>query len=237
MKLIYLNCILNKACAEITTAHKKSDITKYLTWETEDASQSSDAQCSSDRKFRIECLYIKDKSAAQLLSYSDSNLIVISAALVLIWLQKISRYLNSENWSVKWVLHHSYENCKMNRFASKLFRENWSLLKHQTDKSDKKWSVLEQLWAIVIITKQLYQNHVWAVIRDIFQSSTSSQKWTKSHLIITEWDIDWDRVTADEMHTEVSITAVTVHLFTNFNSFCKIRKWFLTDTLIKFSSA
>ena len=101
LRLICLNCILNKACAEVTTAYRKSDITKYLIWETEDASQSSDAQCSSDRKFRIECSYIEDESAAQFLSYSDFNLIVISAAFILIWLQKISRYLNSENQSVK----------------------------------------------------------------------------------------------------------------------------------------
>ena len=125
----------------------------------------------------------------------------------------------------------------MNEFISKLFRKNWSLLKHQTDESDIKWSVLEQLQAIVIITKQSYQNHVWAVIRDVFQSFTLFWKWTKPCLIITEWDIDWDRVTADEMHTEISITVITVHLFTNFNSFCKTRKWFLIDTLFKFSSA
>ena len=74
-------------------------------------------------------------------------------------------------------------------------------------------------------------------MRDVFQSFTSLWKWTKSHSIITEWDIDWDRVTADEMHTEVSITVITVHLFINFNSFCKIRKWFLTDTLFEFFSA
>ena len=64
LRLICLNCILNEACAEVTTAHRKSDITKHLIWETEDASQSSDAQCSSDRKFRIECSCIKDESAA-----------------------------------------------------------------------------------------------------------------------------------------------------------------------------
>ena len=63
MRLICLNCILNKAYAEVITAHKKSDIIKYLIWETEDASQLSDAQCSSDRKFRIKCLYIEDESA------------------------------------------------------------------------------------------------------------------------------------------------------------------------------
>ena len=125
----------------------------------------------------------------------------------------------------------------MNRFASKLFRENWSLLKYQINESDIKWSVLKQSQAIVIITKQLYQNYVWAVIRDIFQLFILLWKWTKSHLIITEWDIDWDRVTADEMHTEISITVITVYLFTNFNSFCKTRKWFLTDTLFKFFSA
>ena len=162
---------------------------------------------------------------------------MISAALVLIWLQKTSRHLNSENQSVEWALHHSYENCKMNRFASKLFRENWSLLKYQINESDTKWSVLEQLWAIVIITKQLYQNHVWAVMRDVFQSFTSLWKWTKPCLIITEWDIDWGRIAADEVHTEVSMTATTVHLFTNFNPFCKTRKWFLTDTLFEFFSA
>ena len=30
LRLICLNCILNEACAEVTTAHRKSDITKYL---------------------------------------------------------------------------------------------------------------------------------------------------------------------------------------------------------------
>ena len=33
----------------------------------------------------------------------------------------------------------------MNEFAFKLFKKNQSLLKHQTDKSDIKWSVLKQL--------------------------------------------------------------------------------------------
>ena len=64
MRLICLNCILNEACAEVITAHRKSDIIKYLTQKTEDTSQSSDAQCLSDRKFRIECSYVKDESAA-----------------------------------------------------------------------------------------------------------------------------------------------------------------------------
>ena len=30
LRLICLNCILNKACAEVTTAYRKSDIIKYL---------------------------------------------------------------------------------------------------------------------------------------------------------------------------------------------------------------
>ena len=56
----------------------------------------------------------------------------------------------------------------MNEFASKLSKKNWSLLKYQINESDIKWLMLEQLWAIVIITKQLYQNHIWAVIKDVF---------------------------------------------------------------------
>ena len=125
----------------------------------------------------------------------------------------------------------------MNEFASKLFRENQSLLEHQINESDTKWLMLEQLWVIVIITKQSYQNYVWAVMRDVFQSFTSLWKWTKPCLIITEWDIDWGRVAADETHTEVSITVIMIHLFTNFDPFCKTRKWFLTDTPFKFFSA
>ena len=99
--LICLNCILDEARAEVTTAHRKGDITKHLTWGTEGAPQPSDAQCSSGRKFRIECSCVEDESAAQLLSHSGSNLIVVPAALVPIWLQEASRHLNSENRPVE----------------------------------------------------------------------------------------------------------------------------------------
>ncbi len=37
-----------------------------------------------------------------------------------------------------------------------------------------------------------------------------------------------DRVAADEVHTEVSMNAMTIHMFKTFSS--EMRKWFLTDT-------
>jgi len=45
----------------------------------------------------------------------------------------------------------------------------------------------------------------------------------------------WGRVTADEAHTEVSMTAKTIHMFRNFGT--GVRKWFLTGTPFESSPA
>jgi len=57
------------------------------------------------------------------------NLIVVSAALVVNWLQEAQIHLNSENKSEKWVMRHAYDDVKMNKLAIKLFKSDQKLLK------------------------------------------------------------------------------------------------------------
>jgi len=67
-------------------------------------------QCLSDRKFNIECSYIDNDLVFCLKSQNNFNLIVISAALVLNWLQEMKKYLNLSNKSFKWEVCYVYKN-------------------------------------------------------------------------------------------------------------------------------
>ncbi len=228
LRVICLNQILKKAHAEVIAAHRKRHHWEHLSWGTSSNPQLSNNVCSSDRKWGIKCLCNDDESAALLKLKSGFNLVVASAGLILNWLQKATDHLNSEDKFTKWEIHHIYKDCKMNQLVKKLSCDNQSLLEHVPDEENNLWHQFEQSQTIVIIIKQFYRHHITEVMQDIVYSLKPLKKWKVFSPVIIYWNIAWGRVAANEAHTEVSMNAMTIHMFKTFNS--EMRKWFLTDT-------
>lgn len=68
--------------------------------------------------------------------------------------------------------------------------------------------MFEQSQVIVVITKQLYKDHIRNIMWDVVFSLKSLEIKKQSQLKIIYWSIAWDRVTTDETHTEMSIKAL-----------------------------
>ncbi len=177
LRVICLNQILKKAHVKVIAACRKRHHWEHLSWETSSNSQLSNNVCSSDKKWGIECLCNDDEPAALLKLKSDLNLIVVSAGLILNWLQETMNHLNSEDKFTKWKICHIYENCKVNQLVKKLSHNDWSLLKCISDEEDNLWHQFRQSQIIVIITKQFYRDHITEVMQDIVYSLKPLKKW------------------------------------------------------------
>ncbi len=167
LRVICLNQILKKAHVKVIAAHRKRHHWEHLSWETSSNSQLSNNVCSFDRKWGIKCLCNNDESAALLKLKSGLNLVVVSAGLILNWLQEVTDHLNSEDKFTKWEICHTYKNHKINQLAKKLSHDDWSLLEHIPDEEDNLQHQFEQSQIIVIIINQFYKGHMTEIMQDI----------------------------------------------------------------------
>ena len=113
-----------------------------------------------------------------MISQMRLNLIVVPAALVANWLQEAQIHLNSENKPEKWVVRHTYDDIKMNKLAIKLFKSDQKLLKLEPDNVSNSVHLqptFEQLHTIVIITRELYSDHIKQIMKDTHYSSKLSR--------------------------------------------------------------
>ncbi len=176
LRVICLNWILKQAHAKVITDCKNKQTLRHLAQGTSGTSQLSDTKCSFSKKWLIKCSCVDDGLTAHLKSQSGSNLIIVSAALILNWLQKVKHHLNSNHQFIKWKIHHTYKNHKMNQLVKKLSCEDWSLLEHQPDAEGIFWHLFKQSQIIVIIIKQFYQGHIRDIMQDIVYSPKSLKK-------------------------------------------------------------
>jgi len=155
------------------------------------------------------------------------NLIVILITLVANWLQETQIHLDFENKFEKWVVKHIYDDIKINKLTVKLFRSDWKLLKQQqfiVNDFDDFQHTFEQSHIIVIIIRELYNNHIKQIMKNIHYLQKLSKSRKISQSVHMYWNIVWDRVVVNETHFEMTLTFKTIQLFKNISV---TQKWFL----------
>ncbi len=116
----------------------------------------------------------------------------------------------------------------MNKLAIKLFKSDWKLLKlelNNVSNSVHLQPTFEQSHIIIIITRELYSDHIKQIMKDTHYSLKLSRSRKAQQSMHIYWKVFWDKVVADEAHFEVTPTSETIQLFKNK---FKTQKWFLT---------
>ncbi len=145
--------------------------------------------------------------------------------------------MNPENKPEKWAVRHTYDDVKINKLAIKLFKSDQKLLKlelNNVSNSVHLQPTFEQLRIIIIITRELYSDHIKQIMKDTHYSSKLSRSRKAQQSMHIYWKVFWDKVVANEAHFEVTPTSEMIQLFKNES---KTWKWFLMSIPFEWSSA
>ncbi len=168
-----MNCIMKVSYHKVKETHESKQFHWHLTKKTFKKPQLKNAECSFSNQWGFLCSCIDDSSASQMISQMRLNLIMIPTALVVNWLQEAQIHLNPENKPEKWAVRHAYDDVKMNKLAIKLFKSDQKLLKLELDNVSNSVHLqptFEQLHTIIIITRELYSDHIKQIMKDTHYS-------------------------------------------------------------------
>ncbi len=153
-------------------------------------------------------------------------MILISAIIIIKWIEHVFRYLHDEILLEFWNLRQIYTRDKLNHLASRLRIEDRSLLKRANNIFLSLNYHEDASTTLIITIRDCYFQHV----DKLFVQKTHF-KWTfKSRIMINKMSMNfvWDRVCIDEAHQEQKLNNEAVLIFKKIDF--HVRKWFLTKT-------
>ena len=117
LDLITINHVLDRAKKNVIDARKNKKWANYLSKKTKKNSQFNDVKCFFENKWNIKCSYVNENSFVRLRSTKNCNLIFVSTAIVINWMQKIEKHLCDDSVMKSWCIKQNYSTKKLNHMS------------------------------------------------------------------------------------------------------------------------